>query len=138
MKKTKPIKWKKGFKLVRPIKDPKFYSSIFQFRGGVIYVPGAPARPQIGCGPLAVFKTLRLAKLFIKSVMPFDDIKIFNCRYIPAQRRKLWVTHDFQSNNGKGTPILKHHYSYGYLPVGTDFAKCVIIQGKEINEGEKP
>lgn len=120
-------KWKKGWKVIRLLRDPasiyylrvkgRIRRATYSNRISVTYNERAKpvcykkgkivGRPR-NCGPLAVFKTRKQARMFVKHICPG---KIVKCLYIESKHKTLW-------ENGNEA----HWYN---LPPGTVFAEKV-------------
>ncbi len=74
----------KGYKLVRE-RGGCLYSFIMLAREvSVHYKKNKWNVPREGCGPLAVFNRLSLAREFLKEEYPRDGAQIWECEYEPS------------------------------------------------------
>ena len=82
---SKVSKEKVGYKLVRA-KNGKYYSLTIYDPACVEYVVGKTSKPNTGCGPLCVFRSLREAKRH-----SFRGIVIMKVRYVPSEQQFVWA-----------------------------------------------
>lgn len=111
------MKIKKGYKIVRKGDDGYFSASLSVFSPGAVeYKVGQWTKPNIGCGPLALFDTKTNAKNFFLFTGPPG--KIFPAEYIPTRKTCLSIW--------KGTVTSK-----SLLPPGTVLASKIRLMEEE-------
>jgi hypothetical protein len=58
--------------------------------GGIVYQINQPVYPELGNGPLAVFRNLKGVRRFLQ-MMTTKKYVVYFCRYIPSEEKELWM-----------------------------------------------
>ena len=78
-----------GYKVVeRRNKKLESVGVLVGFGGGVRYVKNRETKPIRGCGPLAVFRSLRDAMDFWGTTD--REWTVYRCHYTPSRKRAVW------------------------------------------------
>jgi len=82
---------KTGYKVVRDV-NGELHSSHAIEGGSVKYALDVWTEPNEGCGPLAVFDTLRNARFFSRLCIDRSSHRIFESEFVPSRAQRLRLT----------------------------------------------
>jgi len=124
---------KYGYKVVyKALQTDIYFSCIMtDITERVIYKPNKyTSRRYKNWGPLAVFKTLKSAKIFFNNY--FTGIKcytykIFKCKYKVSKQKELWRYNSFFVPRINRSKMITLKESMTNPPKGTDFANQVML-----------